>query len=126
MPRLPIFLGLLLACTSPAAAPDCDSPNATQADLTECARGLYTAADADLNLAYETLRTSLTHAEQDALRTAQRAWLNFRDLECSFVAAKFAGGSAEPMEHYGCLRQLSEQRTAQLHAEHQSRNPTAR
>ena len=126
MSRLPIFLGLLLVCTSPAAAPDCDSPNATQADLTECTRALYTAADADLNLAYETLRASLTHAEQDALRTAQRAWLNFRDLECSFVAAKFAGGSAERMEHYGCLLQLSEQRTAQLHAEHQSRNPTAR
>ena len=121
MNRLSPLLVLLLSCTTVCAAPSCDTPTATQADLTDCSREIYNAADAELNRAYDALHAKLTPDEQVALRSAQRAWLQFRDLECAFVASKFAGGSAEPMEHYGCLAQLSEQRSVQLQKERQSR-----
>lgn len=122
MTRLPPLLALL-SCTAAFAAPDCSQSAVTQTDLTDCAREIYIVADAELNRAYDALHAELTASEQEALRNVQRAWLQFRDLECTFVASKFAGGSAEPMEHYGCLAQLSKQRSAQLHEEQQSRNP---
>ena len=122
MNRLSPLLVLLLSCTTVCAAPSCDTPTATQADLTDCSREIYNAADAELNRAYDALHAKLTPDEQVALRNAQRAWLLFRDLDCTFVASKFAGGSAEPMERYGCLAQLSKQRSTQLHREQRSRN----
>lgn len=42
------------------------------------------ASDAQLNKVYGTLIRQLGKDEQAALRTAQRAWLSFRDLDCKF------------------------------------------
>jgi uncharacterized protein YecT (DUF1311 family) len=42
------------------------------------------ASDAQLNKVYGALIRQLGKEDQAALRTSQRAWLSFRDLDCKF------------------------------------------
>ncbi|WP_374398228.1 lysozyme inhibitor LprI family protein [Tabrizicola sp.] len=117
---------LVLACLSlPAAAQEIDCANAvTQQDMNQCAYNDWEAADADLNTAYKRAMTllkswdaDLPQAEQggaEALKEAQRAWITFRDRACEAEGYAMKGGSAEPLLVYGCMRQLTEDRTAQL------------
>jgi uncharacterized protein YecT (DUF1311 family) len=119
---------LVLAClTLPAAAQDVDCSNAvTQMDLNQCAYAEWAAADATLNAAYagamdllKTWDADLPDDEKggaEALREAQRAWITFRDKACEAEGFAMKGGSAEPLLVYGCMRQLTEDRTAQLFA----------
>ena len=48
------------------------------------------------------------------LQTAQRAWIAFRDAECTYSTADSEGGSIHPMEVSQCLTELTEARTKQL------------
>ena len=117
---------LVLACLSlPAAAQEIDCANAvTQQDMNQCAYNDWEAADADLNTAYKRAMTllkswdaDLPQAEQggaEALKEAQRAWITFRDRACEAEGYAMKGGSAEPLLVFGCMRQLTEDRTAQL------------
>ncbi|RYI26210.1 MAG: DUF1311 domain-containing protein [Acetobacteraceae bacterium] len=125
----PMFrpLIVLAALTLPAAAQDVDCANAvTQMDMNQCAYDDWEAADADLNSAYaramdvmKTWDADLPEAEQGgaaALKDAQRAWITFRDKACEAEGYAMKGGSAEPLLVYGCMRQLTEDRTSQLDA----------
>lgn len=117
---------LVLAClTLPAAAQEVDCANAmAQVDLNACAYQDWEAADADLNAAYKRAMAllqdwdaNLPSAEQggaQALKEAQRAWITFRDKACEAEGYAFKGGSAEPLLVYGCMRVLTEERTAHL------------
>lgn len=119
---------LLLACLSlPAAAQEIDCTNAvTQQDMNQCAYADWEAADADLNAAYQRAMALLQHWDADlpeaeqggvvALKAAQRAWITFRDKACEVEGYAMKGGSAEPLLVYGCMRQLTEDRTGQLEA----------
>lgn len=117
---------LVLACLSlPAAAQEIDCANAmAQMDLNQCAYDDWEAADGELNDAYQEamdlLRdwdANLPADEQggaEALREAQRAWITFRDQACAAEGYAMKGGSAEPLLVYGCMRVLTEERTAHL------------
>jgi uncharacterized protein YecT (DUF1311 family) len=125
----PICL-ILLCLAAPAAAQEVDCDNAiTQADMNQCAYQDLDAADAELNRAYGQAMTLLKEwdadlpaaeqggAEQggaDALREAQRLWISFRDKACEVEGYPMKGGSAEPLLVYGCMRVLTEERTAHL------------
>lgn len=123
MPRLLTFCFCLL-CTA-ATAQEIDCANAvTQMEMNQCAYDDWEAADTDLNAAYKRALTllkgwdaDLPKAEQGgaaALKEAQRAWITFRDKACEVEGYAMKGGSAEPLLVYGCMRQLTEDRTAQL------------
>jgi uncharacterized protein YecT (DUF1311 family) len=117
---------LALVCLAlPAAAQDVDCTNAvTQLDLNQCAYADWEAADADLNAAYKRAMAllqdwdaGLPAAEKggaEALKDAQRAWITFRDKACEAEGYAMKGGSAEPLLVYGCMRQLTLDRTGQL------------
>ena len=117
---------LLLACLSlPATAQEIDCENAvTQQDMNQCAYADWEAADADLNAAYKRALDLLTEWDAvlpedeqggaEALREAQRAWIPFRDRACEAEGYAMKGGSAEPLLVYGCMRLLTEERTAHL------------
>jgi uncharacterized protein YecT (DUF1311 family) len=117
---------LALAClTLPAAAQEVDCANAmAQQDLNQCAYADWEAADAELNNAYRNAivhlkewDASLPQDEQGgaaALKEAQRAWITFRDKACEAEGYAMKGGSAEPLLIYGCMRQLTEERTDHL------------
>lgn len=115
----------LCATALPGAAetPDCANAVAQQ-DMNICAEMDWQEADVELNAAYRQaiammkdmdsyLSPELQGAE-DALRTAQRAWIDYRDANCTAAGFPMRGGSAEPLLVYGCLRQMTENRTEEL------------
>lgn len=55
--------------------------------------------DAELNRVYRDLLAALPAADQDRLRTAQRAWLAFRDAELAFAESETiaGGGTMAPL-----------------------------
>jgi uncharacterized protein YecT (DUF1311 family) len=120
-----LVLAYLLIGPGAALAQDVDCANApTQVDLTDCAGQDWDRADAELNAVYakavaavkeidSNLEADLKGAE-DALRTAQRAWIAYRDAACETDGFLMRGGTAEPMLVYGCLARLTEERTAHL------------
>lgn len=120
--RLPIVLAAL---TLPAAAQDVDCAEAVaQVDLNACAYQEWEAADTQLNRTYAAAMDLLEAWDADlpddekggpaALKAAQRAWITFRDKACEAEGYAMKGGSAEPLLVYGCMRQLTEERTAHL------------
>ena len=121
----PIILFASLAL--PAAAQEVDCASAmVQADLNACAYQDWEAADAQLNAAYQralaVVRDWDANLPEDerggarALQEAQRAWITFRDKACEAEGYAMKGGSAEPLLVYGCMRQLTEDRSAHLAA----------
>ena len=121
-----IRLFLVLAClTFPAAAQEVDCANAmAQMDLNQCAYEDWEAADAELNDVYKRAMMILQGWDEglpedekggaEALKEAQRAWITFRDKACQAEGYAMKGGSAEPLLVYGCMRQLTEERTDHL------------
>ncbi|HEH9431824.1 TPA: DUF1311 domain-containing protein [Aeromonas sobria] len=89
----------------------------TQAAMNICAMQDYTKADAELNAAYKTLVATLDKDQLGRLKTAQRAWITFRDAQCRYEAGVYEGGSIAPLVHSSCLTKLTEQRTKDLIAQ---------
>jgi uncharacterized protein YecT (DUF1311 family) len=121
----PLCLAALCTFATAATAQDIDCANAvTQMDMNQCAYDDWNAADANLNQAYGQVMRLLKQWDADlpadelggadALRDAQRAWITFRDKACEAEGYAMKGGSAEPLLVYGCMLQLTNERTAHL------------
>jgi uncharacterized protein YecT (DUF1311 family) len=110
------FAALVFA--APALAQDYDCQNAlSQSAMNICADRDYRAADAKLNAAYAKLMAVTGDDGFKAkLRVAQRAWLSFRDSQCTYETADNEGGSIHPMVYAGCLTRLTKDRTKALNA----------
>jgi uncharacterized protein YecT (DUF1311 family) len=76
---------------------------------------IYKAVMADMKAMDQSLPPDLQGAAQ-TLRDAQRAWITFRDTNCRLAGYPMRGGSAEPLLIYGCLRQMTQDRSAELQA----------
>ncbi|MCZ7858273.1 lysozyme inhibitor LprI family protein [Agrobacterium salinitolerans] len=106
-----------------AQEPNCKEPQ-TQADMTICAGKDYEKADKQLNVDYQKLRKLLVERDKtadadgkgaaDALVTAQRAWVAFRDANCAVAGFQARGGSMEPMLISSCLAEMSTRRADEL------------
>jgi len=94
---------------------DCKNAVA-QMDLNACADRDFQKADAILNKAYKDATNGMDAHALELLRKAQRAWIAFRDAECSYETAGDEGGSILPMDYSICLTRLTKQRTQELHA----------
>lgn len=66
----------------PAAADNCDQPNLTGFDSVYCFSKVFIGEDTRLNQQYSDLRSLLSAAEKDTLRTAQLGWIAKRDNAC--------------------------------------------
>ncbi|PBC10876.1 lysozyme inhibitor LprI family protein [Mesorhizobium sp. WSM3859] len=109
---------VVLLATAPAAfAEECDRNNDSQSMLNICADADYQAADAKLNAVYKNIVSSDDQASNKLLQTAQRAWIAFRDAECTYSTADSEGGSIHPMEVSLCLTKLTTERIKQLSSE---------
>ncbi len=94
---------------------DCSDRSALpQIALTECAMRDLAFWDGLLNTAYQQVIARSDTARVDNLRTAQRAWITFRDLTCEMEASDYEGGSIQPMIRQGCLARLTERRARDL------------
>ncbi|MEX0955973.1 MAG: lysozyme inhibitor LprI family protein [Rhizobiaceae bacterium] len=101
---------VLAVAAGGAAAQDCDDPQ-TQMEMNACAGKAYEEADAALNAAYAEVRSHLDADGRAQLVATQRAWIAFRDAECSFRSRGVEGGTIYTTIHAGCLTALTEQRT---------------
>lgn len=89
-------------------------PNArTDSEMSACAAQKYKQADAELNRVYQELMRAAGAADQK-LKTAQLAWLKFRDAECDYQTAGYEGDSMRPMVYNFCLADVTTARTKQL------------
>ena len=126
--RLRVLLAVLIGgATGPVMAQDVDcATTSVQVELTSCAEDDWNRADADLNEAYQAVRTLMRDIDADLsedqrgaeenLRNGQRAWITFRDGTCAAEGYLMHGGSAEPMVIYGCRARLTWARSMDLWA----------
>ena len=89
----------------------------SQAEMNICWGKEYKAADAQLNAAYREFTAKLSAEETAQLKTAQLAWIKFRDANCEFVADQYKGGSIRPMIAAMCLADVTNARTSELKAQ---------
>ncbi len=82
--------------------------------MNQCAKAEYEQADTRLNNAYQDVKASVSTAKASELMDAEDAWITFRDAYCNFVQAQYEGGSIQPMVYFGCLTQLTKNRTGAL------------
>ncbi len=124
--RLPSFLVAVVLCLSggpaqaagpassePDSVADCSRRDLTQIDLNACAYEVFKKQDRALNALYGELMKSTAAGAPKALQASQRAWLQFRDLECLYEAPD-TGGSIVPMLKADCLAELTRERIADL------------
>jgi uncharacterized protein YecT (DUF1311 family) len=96
-------------------------------DMNYCAGQDFEKADAELNSVYKQAVESQKQVDKDsaeinpayvgavqALRKAQRAWIDYRDGHCEGVGYEAVGGSMQPMLIAGCKAGLTQTRTKEL------------
>ena len=102
-------------------APNCKDPQ-DQSTMTLCAGLDFEKADKELNDLWPSLKVDAEtndkdtgkHEYADALLASQRAWIAFRDAECTWQGFDAHGGSLEPMIVNGCSARLTRDRIKQL------------
>ena len=116
MKRILLTTALVVLMSPAAHANDCMEDAENQAAMTQCAGQAYQASDAELNRLFHEIRQRLGDDADKwrLLRGAERAWIAFRDAECTFSASGVAGGSAYPMVYELCLDDLTQKRIEEL------------
>lgn len=130
MPRLALTtLGvylLALSVASPVSAETVDCANASSTvEINFCAEKDFDAADKALNRAYEAALARIRTRDlerpydrasfEEAMRSAQRAWVAFRDADCKdLTAQEWAGGSGTSAAVLGCMTEKTIMRTKEL------------
>jgi uncharacterized protein YecT (DUF1311 family) len=102
---------------------DCESPTQTRTMML-CEQARADKADKALNAQYKKTRAVMGSRDSDlkaamkgaeqALVTAQRAWIAYRDAECEAEGFQARGGTMEPMLVAGCIANVTDTRTKQL------------
>ena len=111
-----LAVSLALAAVGAQAQPkhDCkDVNNLSEQETTACAFESFDAQDRELNQLYRQLLKKAGADSGKQLQAAQRAWLQFRDLECVFESPD-AAGSLGPLEKASCMAELTKERVADI------------
>lgn len=106
------FLGVAVATPLAGAQADACANASDQATMNMCADKAYKASDARLNTLYKQIRSRLKD-DADATKllvSAQKAWVAFRDAECTFASSASADGSIYPMIVSQCRDGLTQNR----------------
>lgn len=106
------LLALVPLLLAPLAQADECANATTQADMNQCAGRQNQAADKELNTLYQQISQRLKERPQSQkqLINAQRAWVAFRDAECTFSASAVQGGSVYPLIYSNCTTDLTKAR----------------
>ena len=87
----------------------------TTVEMSDCMGKEYKKVDAELNSVYKQLMAiTEDEGEKAALKTAQQAWLKYRDLHCEFESYENKGGTIYPIVYTGCLSAVTATRTKEL------------
>ncbi len=102
------LLLIVLSCTATIfslATAQAACPGETQMEMNACAASDYARADEELNAIWRKL------PKTTQLIAVQRAWIAYRDAECTYQKAQFEGGSIAPLIYSSCLSDLTKERT---------------
>ena len=88
---------------------------ATNVETGECFERAYKAADKQLNVIYQRIRSVLNQADQDRLKTAEAAWLKYRDASCNAERGLYGLGTGANPAALACLEAETRSRTIDLH-----------
>ncbi|WP_298609552.1 lysozyme inhibitor LprI family protein [uncultured Thiothrix sp.] len=107
---------LNLSCLSSVSyAEDCTAPSLSTVELKNCLYKNYQTVDKTLNQVYQQLMAKLEEANhKKALKTAQQAWLKYRDAHCEYEVYLNQGGTVYGAYYTACLTALTEERVKQL------------
>lgn len=87
----------------------------TTIEMRNCAGKEYKQADDELNRVYRHLMAKLDdEGHKTALKTAQQAWIKYRDANCDFASYLNRGGTIEPVVRYNCMTSMTSSRTKEL------------
>ena len=90
-----------------------DKSNGVTSELLGCISAEYDRQDARLNENYKRLMSKLSPKRKEGLLEAQRAWLKFRDANCSFYYDP-EGGSAAHLAGTDCTLNATADRATEL------------
>lgn len=82
-------------------------------DLIEEAQTELAKEDKRLNAEWKAVMSMLTPEQKKELRKKQRAWIKARDENCKLEEDS---GQAGSLEHFGCLREMTQKRADELEA----------
>ncbi len=108
-----VILLALLCSWSLSYAVDCKSPM-TNFEMQHCASLEYEVADKKLNTVYNKLRKKLDKTGKQKLKTAQKAWIKYRDTKAVFDADDARGGTMQPLLETSSKTQTTENRAKEL------------
>jgi uncharacterized protein YecT (DUF1311 family) len=94
-----------------------DSPckaNETTVDLANCLWKAWQREDGELNRYYAVVQEHLQPDELADLRSAEKAWIGFRDLNCNAEKALYEGGTAPGPAYNACKEAMTRHRLAEL------------
>jgi uncharacterized protein YecT (DUF1311 family) len=101
------FISSTLAQSAFAADTNCKNP-VDQASMNLCADKALKASDKALNDKYHALYQGSSTAGKLKLQSAQRAWITYRDAQCSFDTLGSMGGSMHSMAYSICVDMLTQ------------------
>jgi uncharacterized protein YecT (DUF1311 family) len=107
------FISSTLAQSAFAADADCKNP-VDQASMNICADKALKASDKALNDKYHALSQGSSAAGKLKLQGAQRAWIAYRDAQCTFNTMGSIGGSMHSMAYSACVDMLTQAQTKVL------------
>ena len=85
--------------------------NRSQSDMNTCAEYRYVQADLELNRVYLELAGRSDERDARKLRTAQQAWVLWRDANCDYEASDLEGGSLRPLVSLTCKSRVTGDRS---------------
>ncbi len=100
------------AFSSSAFAADIDCKNPVgQTSINICADKAFKASDKQLNEKYHELYEASSEAGRLKLQQAQRAWIAYRDAQCTFDTMGSVGGSMHAQTYSTCVDMLTQAQT---------------
>lgn len=85
----------------------------TTVAMRDCAGAELKRQDTRLNQSYKTAMNSLEQPQQVKLRDAQRAWVKYRDANCTMYYG-MTGGTIDQLNGSGCEVDMTKQRADEL------------
>lgn len=116
MRHLRMVMGILVLALGAGWAHAKDCADQTQAGLDACAEAEFQKSDRELNEAYQALLKQVggDQKAREALVSAQKTWIAFRDADCNYLVKDWEGGSIRPMLAAICFKEQTAARARQL------------
>jgi uncharacterized protein YecT (DUF1311 family) len=117
--RIALAVGPLLVLSPLAHAGDQGDPDracdGSTIEMVDCIAAKTAQWDKRMTIAYQqAMKTAVTPAQHDQLRTAQRLWIQYRDANCLYFG--MGEGTIARIDAAECLRSMTEARARELEA----------